>query len=123
MPGKIQVSQDVIDATKSGEFNFERRGMVDVKGIGGIETFFLNGRNVDIEDELSTIGPGSMRSMRSMKSLFASDILEILHSTDQLPLPGQSPSKTSDSVRHLKSIPSDENIGESEVSTDALPEF
>lgn len=116
MPGKIQVTQDVIDATKSGEFDFERRGMVDVKGIGGMETFFLNNRNVDIEEELCT----SMRSMKS--SFFASDILEILHSTDQLPSPDQSPPKASNSVRKLKSIPSDDSIADNEVSTDTLPE-
>ena len=74
MPGKIQVTQDVIDATKSEEFDFERRGTVEVKGIGGMETFFLNGRNVDIEEELCT----SLRSLKS--SFFASDILEIFTS-------------------------------------------
>ena len=42
VPGRIQVSQAVIDAA-SDEFAVERRGIVDLKGKGKTETFFLLG--------------------------------------------------------------------------------
>ena len=44
VPGRIQVSQAVIESIPESEFSFERRGMVNVKGIGEVETFFLNER-------------------------------------------------------------------------------
>jgi class 3 adenylate cyclase len=43
MPGRIQVTRETVE--RLGEaFEFERRGMVDVKGKGSLETWFLVGR-------------------------------------------------------------------------------
>jgi adenylate cyclase len=41
--GKIQVSQDIYERL-SGEFLLESRGVIDVKGEGGMQTWFLIGR-------------------------------------------------------------------------------
>ena len=41
--GHIQVTQDVVDALK-GKFDFEERGIVQVKGKGEVKTFWLLGR-------------------------------------------------------------------------------
>lgn len=40
-PGKIQVTQSLIDMVPKEEFVFERRGPVAVKGIGDMNTYFL----------------------------------------------------------------------------------
>lgn len=40
IPGRIQVTKSVVDAAE-GFFEFERRGMIEVKGKGELETFFL----------------------------------------------------------------------------------
>ena len=116
--GRIQVTQSVIDATKPDEFDFERRGQVCVKGIGEMETFFLNGRNVDAEDDLSL----SHRSLRSKKSnsFFGSDVLEILHSMDQIPAAEPPPKSIDRSEQKLLSVPSSDD--EHEFSAESLPE-
>jgi adenylate cyclase len=41
--GKIQVSQDIYERL-SGEFLLENRGVIDVKGKGKMQTWFLIGR-------------------------------------------------------------------------------
>jgi class 3 adenylate cyclase len=41
VPGRIQVTKNVIEALPDGQFHFERRGMIEVKGIGEMEAFFL----------------------------------------------------------------------------------
>jgi adenylate cyclase len=43
VPGRIQVTTEARDRL-AGEFEFERRGFVDVKGKGRVETWFLVGR-------------------------------------------------------------------------------
>ena len=43
VPGRIQVTAEVRDALAEA-FTLKRRGLVDVKGVGPIETFFLVGR-------------------------------------------------------------------------------
>ncbi|HYN70351.1 MAG TPA: adenylate/guanylate cyclase domain-containing protein, partial [Candidatus Eisenbacteria bacterium] len=43
IPGRIQVTPETHQRLR-GEFDFERRGPVDVKGKGVIETWFLLGR-------------------------------------------------------------------------------
>eukprot|EP00523_Entomoneis_sp_CCMP467_P008229 CAMPEP_0168721026 /NCGR_PEP_ID=MMETSP0724-20121128/1871_1 /TAXON_ID=265536 /ORGANISM="Amphiprora sp., Strain CCMP467" /LENGTH=821 /DNA_ID=CAMNT_0008767657 /DNA_START=288 /DNA_END=2754 /DNA_ORIENTATION=+ len=43
-PGRVQVSQNVVDTVSDQEFVFEHRGSVSVKGIGEMETHFLNNR-------------------------------------------------------------------------------
>jgi PAS domain S-box-containing protein len=40
IPGKIQVTKSTVDAT-NGSFEFDRRGIIEVKGKGEVETFFL----------------------------------------------------------------------------------
>jgi class 3 adenylate cyclase len=42
-PGKIQVSQDTYERL-NGEFLLESRGVIDVKGKGEMQTWFLTGR-------------------------------------------------------------------------------
>jgi guanylate cyclase len=42
-PGRIQVSETV-EAALRGEYRFEERGTIDVKGLGQMRTFFLLGR-------------------------------------------------------------------------------
>jgi class 3 adenylate cyclase len=44
VPGRIQVTKEVIENISGDEFVFERRGMVQVKGIGEVEAFFLTNR-------------------------------------------------------------------------------
>ena len=44
VPGKIQVTMDTYRILKD-EFIFEPRGILDVKGKGNMETWFLVGRN------------------------------------------------------------------------------
>ncbi len=43
IPGRLQVTRETRDHL-AGDFEFERRGMVDVKGKGAIETWFFVGR-------------------------------------------------------------------------------
>lgn len=43
-PGRIQVTQETYDAL-SGLFEFEKRGLVDIKGKGEIMAYYLNGRS------------------------------------------------------------------------------
>jgi class 3 adenylate cyclase len=43
VPGRIQVTRATYERLNA-EFEFERRGIVDVKGKGPIETWFLVGR-------------------------------------------------------------------------------
>ena len=42
VPGKIQVTKNIVDSLPEGEFHLERRGMIQVKGIGEMEAFFLS---------------------------------------------------------------------------------
>lgn len=44
LPSRVQVTQSVVDAVGEGEFEFEDRGEVLVKGKGMIHTFFLEQR-------------------------------------------------------------------------------
>jgi guanylate cyclase len=44
LPGRIQVTQAVKDAL-GDEYEFEERGMIDIKGIGEMKTYFLIGRH------------------------------------------------------------------------------
>jgi len=41
VPGRIQVSKEVVALIAKDEFHFESRGEIEVKGKGRIETFFL----------------------------------------------------------------------------------
>jgi len=43
LPGRIQITKDVADMVSS-ELDVEPRGLINIKGKGGIETFFLKGR-------------------------------------------------------------------------------
>jgi adenylate cyclase len=43
VPGRVQVTTEARDRL-ADQFEFERRGMVDVKGKGQVETWFLVGR-------------------------------------------------------------------------------
>jgi hypothetical protein len=47
LPGRIQVTRDVADRV-DGKFEFEERGVIDVKGIGPVETLFLVGRREQV---------------------------------------------------------------------------
>ena len=44
VPGRVQVTQGVLEHVEPDQFEFEKRGIVSVKGIGDMETYFLNGR-------------------------------------------------------------------------------
>lgn len=44
VPGRIQVTKDVVEGVPEGVFQFEARGEVEVKGKGRMETFFLTER-------------------------------------------------------------------------------
>jgi adenylate cyclase len=46
VPGRIQVTRETRERL-AADFDFERRGLVDVKGKGPIETWFLVGRPED----------------------------------------------------------------------------
>ena len=46
MPGRIQVTRATHDLL-ADRFPFERRGIIEVKGKGRVETFFLTGRSQD----------------------------------------------------------------------------
>ena len=76
VPGKVQVTQSVIDACSSSklEFLFSKRGVVQVKGIGEMETFFLEGRDMG--------AAGQYRSQPLQRA--ESTLLEVLKSVDQL---------------------------------------
>ncbi len=45
-PGKIQVSADTYELLKE-DFWLERRGPIDIKGKGEMETWYLRGRKAD----------------------------------------------------------------------------
>ena len=47
VPGRIQVTQAVVDIVSNKEFEFSKRGTVQVKGIGEMETYFLDERKED----------------------------------------------------------------------------
>jgi len=42
IPGRVHCTKEVIDCIPAGEFVIEKRGMVQVKGIGEMETYFIN---------------------------------------------------------------------------------
>jgi adenylate cyclase len=73
VPGRIQVSKEIIENIPGEEFDVERRGMVHVKGIGEVETFFLKDRQesrgqkywVGVKQERATDG----RMSRSLEIL------------------------------------------------------
>mmetsp|Transcript_2816 Transcript_2816/g.5876 ORF Transcript_2816/g.5876 Transcript_2816/m.5876 type:complete len:397 (-) Transcript_2816:828-2018(-) len=44
IPGRVQVTENVVNDCDRQQLLFERRGCVQVKGIGIMETFFLKGR-------------------------------------------------------------------------------
>jgi class 3 adenylate cyclase len=44
LPGRVHVSAEVEQALR-GEYRFEERGTIDVKGIGQMKTYFLLGRS------------------------------------------------------------------------------
>jgi class 3 adenylate cyclase len=43
VPGRVQVTRETYERLRDA-FEFERRGLVDVKGKGRVETWFLLGR-------------------------------------------------------------------------------
>jgi adenylate cyclase len=47
IPGQIQVSDEAYERMKN-DFNFERRGLVDIKGKGEMQTWFLIGRKSSV---------------------------------------------------------------------------
>ena len=50
--GRIQISKKVMDAIAAlEEFTYERRGLVNVKGIGEVLTFFLTSRTKDSSEK------------------------------------------------------------------------
>jgi class 3 adenylate cyclase len=50
MPGRVQVTRETYERLRDA-FEFERRGLVDVKGKGRIETWFLLGRRTTVAAE------------------------------------------------------------------------
>jgi class 3 adenylate cyclase len=46
VPGRFQVSRETYERLR-GTFDFERRGVIDVKGKGRLETWFLTGRRAE----------------------------------------------------------------------------
>ena len=123
VPGKIQVTKNIVE-TSSNDFSFERRGMVSVKGIGEMETFFLTGRKSDDVDELED----SFRDIRARRrnSYMGSGILEILQSTNQIPstmaADSSSASASSLNVDPLLGTPSGIDT-HSQLSSGSIPEF
>mmetsp|Transcript_1852 Transcript_1852/g.5060 ORF Transcript_1852/g.5060 Transcript_1852/m.5060 type:complete len:922 (-) Transcript_1852:99-2864(-) len=45
IPGRVQVTPSIVETVPDGEFEFEERGTVSVKGIGEMNTFLLKHRN------------------------------------------------------------------------------
>jgi class 3 adenylate cyclase len=43
MPGRIHVSANTAELIKN-DFHLESRGFIEVKSLGQVETFFINGR-------------------------------------------------------------------------------
>jgi PAS domain S-box-containing protein len=82
VPGRIQVTQDLIDEVPDEEFVFEKRGSVAVKGIGDMETFFLverkKKRATDYWDTLRSSLVGSQRLAERFRGL------ELLNNLEQI---------------------------------------
>jgi adenylate cyclase len=47
VPGRIQVSGEAYERLK-GDFSFESRGLIDIKGKGEMQTWFLIGRKASV---------------------------------------------------------------------------
>jgi adenylate cyclase len=54
VPGSIQISHDTYDLIRD-EYVCERRGTIEVKGMGDAETYFLLARRNDVRHALPTI--------------------------------------------------------------------
>ena len=83
VPGKIQVTEAVVQAAK-GSFIFESRGKVEVKGKGELETFFLtekrsnNERNyVSLDGRCPIITPTRTRSSYSQGSFSSCPVSQL----------------------------------------------
>ena len=88
-PGRVQVTQAVIDAVAevaANDFLFEKRGFVDVKGIGEMETFFITEGDKNQSTRYwktltASIGSDDMRK--------SSETLELLQNVRQLEIYGE----------------------------------
>ena len=76
VPGKIQVTQEVLDLVPPGEFEFERRGIVHVKGKGEMETFFLTGRRR--EEDRVKYSPMPPKAKRTVSKAIPVDLQSII---------------------------------------------
>jgi class 3 adenylate cyclase len=56
VPGRIQVTAETARRL-AGSYRFERRGVIEVKGKGSLETFFLEGRREPTSDGEASV-PG-----------------------------------------------------------------
>lgn len=91
VPGRVQCTKEVIDAVPANEFVVERRGMVQVKGIGEMETYFINAKSATSRPSSyywnklrSSVLDGSRQDAKSTKKQTFRDIVELLQEARQL---------------------------------------
>lgn len=82
VPGRVQVTQSVVDAIASTSITHEKRGSVQVKGIGEMETYFLVGRDKggNLQFQLSE------NDLRVSPKRHQSELLDVLRTLEDLDL-------------------------------------
>ena len=89
VPGKIQTTVHVAGLMKD-DFSFDRRGIVDVKGKGEMETFFLTGRKKEYEKpresprrRLRVNSKEDLSYVRESIRTFEASLLDIINEPDE----------------------------------------
>jgi PAS domain S-box-containing protein len=97
VPGRVQAPAHVAELMKD-DFDFERRGMVDVKGKGKMETYFLTGRKKpyvktpEVPKQLRRPRLNSKEDLnyvRESMRAFEASLLDIIDGPDQLDRVGE----------------------------------
>jgi len=90
VPGKVQTPTRVAEMMKD-DFSFEKRGMVQVKGKGEMETFFLTGRKKPYEKprEMPRRRPRlnskeNINYVRESIRAFEASLLDIINEPDEM---------------------------------------
>ncbi|KAL7572020.1 hypothetical protein ACA910_001675 [Epithemia clementina (nom. ined.)] len=82
-PGRVQVTQAVVDVVSAAndDFTFEKRGVVHVKGIGDMETYFIEERD---KNRSWSYWKTLRSSIAADDSRESQDIIELLQNVKQL---------------------------------------